>query len=107
MNRLILNYIEHLLIDDDYQKNNSAIKYFISIDQRKFSRHNKKVIFFSISTKKEIFSLYIGYICLLDDVDVCLSLYTINHSINRERKKRGRDECDIPYRHTTNIYVCI
>jgi hypothetical protein len=62
-------------------------------------------LFFSPISKKKKYSHYVGYICLLDDVDVCLSIYTINHSINRERKKRGRDECDIPYRHTTNIYV--
>lgn len=43
------------------------------------------------------YSVY--FLFLLDgDVNVYLSTYTINHSINRERKKGRRDECDIPYR---------
>ncbi len=47
-------------------------------------------------------SHHVGYMYWLDDVDVCLSIYSIIieliDSIQREREKEkiGGDECDIP-----------
>ena len=40
----------------------------------------------------------VAHIRLLDDdVDVCLSLYSINHWINRQRRREKENECDTSY----------
>ena len=71
MNRSILNYIEDLIRDDDYQKN-------ISDRSIEFSRRAKS----SIDEEKNgatADSHQVGYMSWLDDVDVCLSIYSIIH----------------------------
>jgi len=70
----------------------------------------KKKIFIKYEKRKTNDFHYVGYMYLLDDVDVCLSIYSIIieliDSIERE-KKRG-DECDIPsYRYTMTICIYI
>ncbi len=51
---------------------------------------------------------YVGYMYLLYDVDVCLSIYSIIIELidSIEKEKKWRDECDIPpYRYTMYIYI--
>jgi len=80
MNCSILNYIQEILINDDYQKHISD----------RWIKHKKKTIFIKYVKRKMNDFHYVGYMYLLYDVDVCLSIYSIIieliDSIEKEKK---------------------
>jgi hypothetical protein len=79
MNCSILNYIQEILINDDYQKHISD----------RWIKHKKKIFIKYVKGKMNDFH-YVGYMYLLYDVDVCLSIYSIIieliDSIEKEKK---------------------
>jgi len=67
---------------------------------------SKKKIFIKYEKRKTNYFHYVGYMYLLDDVDVCLSIYSIIiELIDSIEKEKKNEETSVTYHHIDILYI--